>query len=107
MAYALRDGAQLGMATEELNEFDWDEKKRHANIEKHGIDFEDAILALAEPRIDLTSHRPGEDRFIAICPDKGKLIAVVYTMRGSVCRIISVRAARTNERKEYHAHYPR
>ncbi|WP_223568030.1 BrnT family toxin [Agrobacterium tumefaciens] len=29
------------------------------------------------------------------------MIAIVYTMRGDVCRIISARAARQNERRTY------
>ncbi|WP_230059549.1 MULTISPECIES: BrnT family toxin [Agrobacterium] len=33
----------------------------------------------------------------------GRLIAVVYTMRGETCRIISVRAARKNEQQLYYA----
>ncbi|WP_245408854.1 BrnT family toxin [Rhizobium wuzhouense] len=49
----------------------------------------------------------GELRIIATCPESGRLISVVYTMRGNACRIISARVARKNERREYHAHYAR
>lgn len=70
------------MATEFLQDFEWDETKRLANIKKHGIDFEDAVLALALPRIEHSSDRNGERRTVAICPDNLGLIAVVYTMRG-------------------------
>ncbi|MBB4955319.1 uncharacterized DUF497 family protein [Agrobacterium vitis] len=93
------------MITEPLTSFEWDETKRYINLKKHGIDFEDAILALNEPRLEYPSDRGGEQRTVAICPDSGKLIAVVYTMRGSVCRIISARAAREDERRKYYAHY--
>jgi len=81
---------------------EWDEDKRQSNLRKHGIDFEDAVLALREPHIEYRSDREGEVRTVAICPDSGKLIAIVYTMRGEVCRIISARAARKNEIREYH-----
>ena len=90
----------------EHTEFEWDEAKRRTNIGKHGIDFEDAVLALAGQRIEYASPRDDEDRIVAVCLSEAKLIAVVYTMRGSVCRIISVRAARNHERREYHTRYP-
>jgi uncharacterized DUF497 family protein len=91
----------------ELSSFTWDEDKRQSNLRKHGIDFEDAVLALSQPRIEFRSDRNGEVRTVAICPDSERLIAVVYTMRGEVCRIISARAARKNEQTEYYARYPR
>ncbi|MDQ0454560.1 BrnT family toxin [Rhizobium paknamense] len=94
------------MKTElELKEFKWDEKKRVINLHKHGIDFEDAAIALNQPRYEYVSIRGDEYRTVAICPFTGKLIAVIYTMRGHECRIISARAARANERREYYARY--
>lgn len=92
---------------DELSSFEWDETKRTLNLEKHGLDFEDAILALQKPRLEFSSNRDGEIRTLAICPDTNKLIAVVYTMRGKNCRIISVRAARKNEQELYDDSYRR
>ena len=89
-----------------FEDFQWDEMKRAKNLVKHGLDFEDAMLALSGPRIELPSVRGGEARVLAICPSEGKLAAIVYTMRGTSCRIISMRSARPNERKLYHAHDP-
>ncbi|MNV87429.1 hypothetical protein D3C71_1815500 [compost metagenome] len=86
--------------------FEWDENKRRINIQKHGIDFEDAVEALFEPHIEVPSDQNGEVRIRAICPFTGRLIAVVYTMRGETCRIISARAARKNEQQLYYANYP-
>ncbi|MBP2508337.1 uncharacterized DUF497 family protein [Agrobacterium tumefaciens] len=86
--------------------FEWDENKRRNNIQKHGIDFEDAVEALFEPHIEVPSDQNGEVRIRAICPFTGRLIAVVYTMRGETCRIISARAARKNEQQLYYANYP-
>lgn len=79
--------------------FEWDENKRHANMLKHGIDFIRAASALQRPHVKITSNRDGEARTLAICPDTHKLIAVVYTMRGEACRIISARAARKDEQR--------
>lgn len=83
--------------------FDWDGNKRLINLAKHGIDFEDAAEALYEPHIEIPSDQNGEVRIRAICPFMGRLIAVVYTMRGDTCRIISARAARKNEQQLYYA----
>ncbi len=87
--------------------FEWDEAKRRTNLEKHGIDFDDVILALTEPRLETTTVTNGELRIIARCPESGPLISVVSTMRGNASRIISARVARRNERRENHAHHPR
>ncbi|MGQ2950328.1 MAG: BrnT family toxin [Agrobacterium sp.] len=81
--------------------FDWDENKQLSNIEKHGIDFPRAARALSQPHLESRSDQNGECRILAICPDTDDLIAIVYTMRGEVCRIISARATRKNERRTY------
>jgi uncharacterized DUF497 family protein len=86
---------------------EWDEAKRIINRQKHGIDFDDIVLALAGPRLETRAATSGEFRILATCPESGRLITAVYTMRGNACRIISARVARKNERREYHAHYHR
>ncbi len=85
--------------------FEWDELKREANLSKHGIDFEDARVAMAEPHLVLPADRPHEERWIALVKVNVRLVAVVYTIRGRACRIISARIARRNERKAYNAHF--
>nr|WP_114361384.1 BrnT family toxin [Ciceribacter lividus] len=96
----------MDVSQPDFSRFEWDENKRLRNIEKHGIDFEDAVLALALPRVEYPSDRNGERRTVAICPDDLRLIAIVYTVRGDICRIISARVARPNEQREYYARYP-
>lgn len=85
--------------------FEWDENKRQQNIRKHGIDFPRAAAGLQEPHLEKMSDKNGEARILAICPETRCLIAVVYTMRGEVCRIISARAARKNEQEQYRQLY--
>ncbi|MDO9414725.1 BrnT family toxin [Pararhizobium sp.] len=97
----------MAAANQTFSSFEWDEKKRMQNIAKHGIDFEDALLALEEPHVEIRSDKNGEVRTLAICPDTDRLITVVYTMRGETCRIISARAARKYEQKLYNDHYAR
>ncbi|MBB5276865.1 hypothetical protein HNR26_002943 [Rhizobium rosettiformans] len=89
-----------------LKEFEWDENKRRLNVQNHGIDFIDAANALRTgPRLDIESYRNGELRTLSICPDTLKLIAVVFTMRGDLCRIISARTARKDEQRKYRQIY--
>jgi uncharacterized DUF497 family protein len=84
---------------------DWDPEKAKSNIEKHGIRFPDAVLALDDPRgitiIDSESD-PAEQRFATLGLDGlGRLLVVVYTWRGDNIRLISARPAEPHERKEY------
>ena len=37
------------MATVVLGDFEWDERKAAANLRKHGVSFEEALTALADP----------------------------------------------------------
>ena len=86
-------------------EFEWDEVKRDANLAKHGIDFVRAILMWACPVIDPIAERviEGETRRLAlgVIGDDDFVIAIVYTMRGEVRRIISARRGRRDERAYY------
>jgi len=80
-------------------EFEWHEDKNRGNIEKHGIDFADAIQiwdgATHEVRRAETN---GEERITVIGQLQGRYIAVVYTKRGDRFRVISARAANRKER---------
>ncbi len=84
-------------------DFEWDSDKNAANIEKHGIDFEEARRIFDSPiRRKVDDRRDyGETRFSAIGVVEGLELHVIYTMRGEVCRIISARRARRDEREEY------
>jgi uncharacterized DUF497 family protein len=90
-------------------EFDWDEAKRAGTFEERGIDFADVALYFfgRGPFFRRMVVRDGETRWQAFGQfgDPRRLVSVVYTERdqGVVCRIISVRTASDNERKEYHA----
>lgn len=90
-----------------FRDFQWDEVKRASNRLKHGVDFEDAMLALSGRRLEHMSLRNGEERFLAICEAANRVLAVVYTMRGASCRIISARIASADEREDYDLHDPR
>ena len=83
--------------------FEWDERKRQANIRKHGIDFAD-IPPLFEGdivTIEDTRYDYGETRFITFGLLKIRVIVVVHTERNGNLRIISARKATKNESKIY------
>jgi uncharacterized DUF497 family protein len=86
----------------EFSAVEWDEAKRRANLGKHKIDFADASLIFGDAgQLTFRSTYLGEERFISIGRLQHRLIAVVFTVRGTKIRIISARVARRNERKRY------
>src|SRR5688500_18172330 len=93
-----------------FDEFVWDEDKRAINIRTHGVDFQDAALALLALHVVSPAKVSGrepwlreEDRWLALAPIAGVVVAIIYTVRNGVCRIISADAASRNERKAYNA----
>lgn len=85
-----------------IRAFEWDEAKRASNLRRHLIDFVDAIRVFDEPFIIGRSDRHGEIRYQVFGLVDGREVAVVCTLRGDRCRIISARRARKDEREEYH-----
>ncbi len=84
--------------------FEWDPAKAKANLQKHGVRFADAVVALEDPRAltipDLTSE--GENRFVSIGLDaEARVLLTVYTHRSDRIRIISCRGATPAERRFY------
>lgn len=83
---------------------EYDEAKRLANIAKHGIDFLDCVEAFADKRsFEIRSDQAGEQRCLLIGTVKGRIVAVIFTIRGDAIRIISVRRARQKEAALWHA----
>lgn len=83
-------------------EFEWDPVKAAANLGKHGVSFEDAKRAFADPnRREFFKPQRGEDRFILIGESGDHLLAIAYVERGANIRIISARKAAKDERKAY------
>jgi uncharacterized DUF497 family protein len=82
--------------------FEWDPNKNLSNLAKHRIDFEAARnLWLDENRVEIWAPRPVEDRGIIIAEYHEKLWTAIFTLRGDVIRIISVRRARRKEARLY------
>jgi uncharacterized DUF497 family protein len=83
--------------------FEWDENKRLSNIAKHGIDFEDAKQVFSDQAaFTFASARSADEhRYVTVGLVKGTLMAVIFTRRAAVIRIISARIARDSERQMY------
>ena len=82
--------------------YEWDERKRQTNLEKHGLDFIDAPLVLeAEEKIVFPARSDQEQRFKVIAPVRETYLIVIYTKRNTKIRIISFRPAKRKERQRY------
>jgi uncharacterized DUF497 family protein len=86
--------------------FEWDEVKNKRNIEKHGIDFNDAITIFDDDdRIEAVDGRNdyGETRIQVIGEAKPGVLMAVYTWRknNTSRRMISARTASQKERALY------
>lgn len=84
--------------------YQWDPEKAALNLEKHGVDFADAV-GVFEDEWALTikeEYVEGEQRFVTMGTDfLGRVLVVVYTYRGDDIRLISARAATKRERRPY------
>lgn len=79
-------------------EFEWDERKRQANLAKHGIDFIGVTeLFDGRPVITVPGTTPHEERYLTVGQLAGRVITVVWTRRNDAIRFISARRARTAE----------
>jgi uncharacterized protein len=87
-------------------EWTWDNNKARANLKKHDVAFELAVLVFEDPfHLTLSDPYPDEYRWRTIgqpLPDRPLLLFVVHTEDDSDGgRIISARKALTHERKAY------
>ena len=85
--------------------FEWDEEKAAANLEKHGVSFEEARTVFGDPLyVDFydPDHSYDEHRYIIIGESRQRrLLMVSYTERGDLIRLISSREVTPAERKAY------
>ena len=71
--------------------FEWDAGKDATNQEKHGVPFQLAQYAFADPRRVIAkdvAHSGSEDRFYCFGEVEGGILTVRFTYRASVIRII-------------------
>ena len=77
-------------------EFEWDEDKHHRNSSERGFGLDGPVIEKMDNRRDY-----GEMRILAIGEAEGVVLAVIYTDREDVRRIISARPASKKERAEW------
>ena len=84
-------------------DFQWDPRKAAANLQKHGVDFADAVGVFFDDfALTIDDEHSAEERFITIGADPlNRILVVVYTWRSDVIRIISARKATAGERNLY------
>ncbi len=75
--------------------FAWDPNKAAANLEKHGISFDDASTAFFDPLSSTVldpRHSDDEARFVLVgLTYGGRLVVVFHTDRGEALCLISAR----------------
>jgi hypothetical protein len=86
-------------------QYEWDPEKAAENLAKRGVSFEEAVIVFRDT-LSVTGsdpdHSRDEERFVIFgVPSSGRLLVVAHTGRGDRIRIISARAAESNERKLY------
>ena len=90
--------------------FEWDERKKKANIKKHGVSFDEARTVFYDGNAIQffdPDHSDDEDRFILLeISFKLRILVVCHCFRKSemVIRIIPARKADGNEENEYWRH---
>ena len=66
-----------------MKQFEFDESKSQANLQKHGIDFVDAQELWADPDlIEVQAKTVDEPRWLVIGLRNGKMWSAVITYRG-------------------------
>ncbi|WP_367279849.1 BrnT family toxin [Blastomonas sp.] len=90
-------------------QFEWDEAKRLANLAKHGLDFEDVGSVWDRDLFDVAGTRIAGDELrilaLGVMGDDAEVIAVVYTVRASRIRLISLRRANRYERQVFRSRF--
>lgn len=88
-------------------DFNWDKEKAAANLEKHGVSFEEAQTAFNDCnalRIYDPDHSSDEDRFVLLgLSSKLRMLVVCHCYRENdeLIRIISARKATKKESATY------
>jgi uncharacterized DUF497 family protein len=83
--------------------FAWDERKRIANLSKHGIDFRDAPKIFRGLTLTAEDDREsyGERRFLTLGLLEDQVVSVAHMEQDEDIRIISIRKATKHEARFY------
>jgi uncharacterized protein len=85
--------------------FEWDPAKAVANVERHGISFEEAVTVFLDPLAKVhhdPDHSESEPREVLIGHSaRHRLLLVAFTDRQGKIRLISARKVTPRERRDY------
>jgi hypothetical protein len=85
-----------------MSDFEYDDDKSQANLEKHGIDFLDAQVLWEDPDLlEIRARSDDEPRFLVIGRIGARCWSAVVTYRNGTIRLISVRRSRKREVELY------
>jgi hypothetical protein len=85
-----------------MSNFEYDDDKSQANLEKHGIDFFEARALWKDPDLlEIQAKSEDEPRFLVIGLIGSKHWSAVITYRNGTIRLISVRRSRKREVELY------
>lgn len=81
----------------------YDPDKRDLTLRERGLDFDDAAVVFASLHATLKDDRKdyGEPRFITAGFLKGRMVVLVWTPRGKLRRVISMRYAHAKEENRW------
>jgi uncharacterized protein len=86
------------------HDFEWDAAKARSNYKKHGVTFERAKRAFADPfmlEVLDDSEDYGEERYLVLRAVEDQIFSVVYTRPQERFRLISARRATKDEQDYY------
>jgi uncharacterized protein len=89
-------------------QFEWDDAKAASNLAEYCVDDE-ALRVFLDPRRLVAEDEGrdyGERRLRVLGVGDGRVLLVICTWRGGICRLISARKANGRERRRYHASDP-
>ncbi len=90
------------MTTFRFGDFEWDEKKARANLQKHGVSFSEAATCFLDPEAFTAPDKDYPDRFVLIGLSRQlRVLFVVSAEAGERIRIITARKASPAQRKVY------
>ena len=85
--------------------FEWDPDKAAANLEKHGVGFEEAATVFDDRLADTfddPEHSLGEERFLTFgLATSGRALVVSHCDRADRVRLIHARLMTRREKKQY------
>jgi uncharacterized protein len=87
--------------------FEWHAAKAAANVQKHGVTFDEASTVFADPLALLMldpDHSEDEERHVLLgMSTRSRLLVVAFSERPPRTRLISARRATRSERRRYEA----